>query len=271
MSRRTLRRRGGAHPLQDRRVVVTGASSGIGRATALAVARDGGVPLLVARRADELDDARDQIVAAGGEARAYPCDLTDTAAVDELVGRLVADHPRVDVLVNNAGRSIRRPVVESFDRIHDYERTIALNYLAAVRLTLGLLPGMVERGDGHVVNVSSVGVLVSVPRFSAYVASKSALDAFGRVAAKELASSGVAVTAVHLPLVRTAMSAASGRYGSFPMMTPDDAAEIVVRAIVERPRDVKSVGWRMATVATELAPGLVDRVVRSSERKERPA
>ncbi|GAB3874686.1 SDR family oxidoreductase [Kibdelosporangium lantanae] len=228
-----------ADPLAGRRILITGASSGIGRATALAVARRGAQVLLVARRETELDAVRAEIAAQGGSAWAYPCDLTDPAAVDDLVKRVLTDHPAVDMLVNNAGRSIRRSVHLSVDRLHDYERTMALNYFAPLRLTMGLLPHMRERRYGHVVNVTTMGLQTDTPRFSAYLASKAAIEEFGRVAGRELLSDGITFTSVRMPLVRTPMiEVVSNAYRGIPSMSPTAAADLVVRALVERPEVV---------------------------------
>ena len=171
--------------VNGRTVLITGASSGIGRAAAIKVAAAGGIPLLVARTAEKLEEVRDEIERAGGVAHVYTADLSDYDSIDRMVEKALADHPSIDVLVNNAGRSIRRSVALSYDRIHDYERTIRLNYLGTVKLILALLPHMREQKSGHIVNVSSIGVQTNPPRFSAYVASKSALDAFTRVASSE--------------------------------------------------------------------------------------
>ncbi|MFD9738100.1 SDR family oxidoreductase [Umezawaea sp. NPDC059074] len=240
--------------LAGRTVLITGASSGIGRATALAVARRGAVPLLVARRADELTKVVEEIHAAGGTAHAYPCDLTDGDAVAALVKQVLAEHEGVDMLVNNAGKSIRRSVVLSVDRLHDYERTMALNYFAPLRLILGLLPHMAERRQGHVVNVSTMGVQVNTPRFSAYLGSKAALEAVSRVAAAELVADGVTFTSVRMPLVRTPMIGPTKAYDAVPALTPEQAAELVVRALVERPEEVNRPFGVFAEMARKVAP-----------------
>src|SRR5919198_710907 len=180
-----------------RTVVITGASSGIGRATAMKIARAGGVPILVARPTDKLEEAKAEIEAAGGTAYAYSADLSALDSIDELVERLLADHASIDILVNNAGRSIRRSIALSHDRFHDFERTMQLNYFGAIRLTMGLLPHMRERGFGHVVNVSSIGAQTNPPRFSAYVASKAALDAWTRVVSSEVVGDGITFTTIH--------------------------------------------------------------------------
>ncbi|MDX6720108.1 MAG: hypothetical protein QOJ63_2362, partial [Solirubrobacteraceae bacterium] len=179
-----------AHVVNGRTVVITGASSGIGRATALKVAAAGGVPLLVARGMEKLEALRDEIEAAGGTAHVYSADLSDMSSIDDVVARILADHPAIDFLVNNAGRSIRRSIKLSEDRFHDFERTIQLNYFGAIKMVMALLPHMREGGFGHVVNVSSIGVQTSPPRFSAYVASKAALDAWTRVVSSEVIGDG---------------------------------------------------------------------------------
>ena len=255
------RRRQPGGPLAGRRVVITGASSGIGRATALKVARLGGVPLLVARRTEELEHVKTEIERAGGQAHVYSCDITQSESVDALVKRMVADHPGIDMLVNNAGRSIRRSVKLSSDRFHDFERTMAVNYFGAVRLTMRLLPHMAERRFGHVVNISSIGVQTNPPRFSAYVASKSALDAFARIAASETYGDGITFTTIHMPLVRTPMIRPTKIYNAFPAKSPDEAADMVVRALVQRPKHIGTALGTFGAVSYTLAPRVVDAVL----------
>ena len=254
-------------PLDGRTVVITGASSGIGRATALAVAGRGGVPLLVARSADKLEELRAEIEASGGTAHVYPCDITDTEAVAATVKQMVADHADgIDFLVNNAGRSIRRSVHLSQDRMHDYERTMALNYFAAIRMVLALLPHMAERRFGHIVNVSSIGVQTAPPRFSAYVASKAALDAFSRVVASETYGDGVTFTTIHMPLVRTPMIRPTRIYDAFPTLTPESAAELVVHALTDRPKRVATRLGTFGEVSYALAPKVVDALLHVAYR-----
>lgn len=252
-------RQGG--PLAGRRILITGASSGIGRATALRAAREHAVPLLVARRGDTLDEVKREIEREGGQAHTYPCDLTSDESIDALIKTLLADHDGVDMVVNNAGRSIRRSVRLSYDRFHDYERTMALNYFAPVRLILGLLPHMAERRFGHVVNISSIGVQANPPRFSAYVASKAALDAFSRVIASETIGDGITFTTVHMPLVRTPMISPTKMYDAFPASTPDEAADMVLKALSERPKEVGTRLGTMAEVLYAIAPKAVDSVL----------
>ncbi|SMD15260.1 SDR family oxidoreductase [Kibdelosporangium aridum] len=254
-------RRSGRHgKLDGRRIVITGASSGIGRATALKVAAAGGIPLLVARRATELDELRTEIVAAGGQAYTYPCDLTDAESVTKTVALMLEEHPGIDMLVNNAWRSIRRSIRLSYDRFHDYERAMAINYFGAIRLILALLPHMTERRFGHIVNVSSIGVQGIAPRFSAYVASKAALDYFSKIAATETHGAGVTFTTVHMPLVRTPMIRPTKIYDAFPAKSPDQAADMVMEALRDRPKHIGTPTGYMIQTAYTLAPGLVDAI-----------
>ncbi|PXY26547.1 short chain dehydrogenase [Prauserella coralliicola] len=254
------RKHGPRGELDGRRIVITGASSGIGRATALQVAAEGGVPLLVARRRPELEELRDEIVAAGGQASVYPADLTDEESVNKAVEAMLADHGRVDMLVNNAGRSIRRSVRLSYDRFHDFERAMAINYFGAVRLILALLPHMAERKFGHIVNVSSIGVQGIAPRFSAYVASKAALDYFSKIVATETHGDGITFTTIHMPLVRTPMIRPTKIYDAFPTKSPEQAARMVVRALKERPKHIGSPEGYLIQAAYAVAPNLVNAV-----------
>lgn len=236
-------------------VMVTGASSGIGAATARSLGDAGATVLLVARSADRLQVVQREILEAGGSATILPTDLTDPQATQALLDEVRRDHGGVDVLVNNAGRSIRRSIELSYDRFHDFQRTIDINYLGPVRLVLGLLPTMRERQHGHIVNVSSLGVLFSAPRFSAYLGSKSAFDAFLRCVAPEVTGDGVAVTSIYMPLVRTPMIEATKVYGLLPGLTPEKAADRVCRAIVDRPVLVAPRLARVGSLARDVAPG----------------
>jgi len=256
---RALRRVTGdpVSPLAGRTVLVTGASSGIGEATAYAVARTGATVLLLARRADELERVRQEIEETGGRASAYPCDLTDGDAVDALVERVLAEHGAVDYLVNNAGRSIRRSLELTQDRFHDFERTMAINYFGPVRLTMGLLPAMREQGFGHVVNVLSWGVQMKAPKFSAYLASKSALDTWSRIAGRETYGDGVTFTNMRFALVRTAMSAPTEAYAGRGA-SPEQAAARVVRALEDRPLTVNTRAGDVGELVNLLAPRFSD-------------
>jgi NAD(P)-dependent dehydrogenase (short-subunit alcohol dehydrogenase family) len=242
-------------------VVISGASSGIGRAAALKIAAAGGIPLLVARTREKLEEVKGEIEAAGGTAYVYPCDLSDYDAIERLVEQLLSEHAAIDMIVNNAGRSIRRSVALSYERFHDFERTVGLNYLSPVKLMLGLLPHMTERGSGHVVNVSSIGVQTNPPRFSAYVASKSALDAWTRVVSSEMIGDGVTFTTIHMPLVRTPMIAPTKIYDSFPTISPDEAADLICEAIRAKPKQINTRLGTFGEVAYALAPKAVDQIL----------
>jgi thioester reductase-like protein len=256
------RRPGGA--LDGRIVAITGASSGIGRSVALQTAQRGGIPLLIARRTEELEKVRKEIEGEGGKAFVYSVDLTNQESVDAAVKEMLAEHGGVDFLVNNAGRSIRRSIKLSYDRFHDFERTMALNYFGPVRLILALLPSMTERRFGHIVNVSSIGVQTNVPRFSAYVASKAALDAFSRVVATEVIGDGVTFTNVHMPLVRTPMIAPTKMYDRFPTLTPEEAGGVIIKAMENRPKHWGTPIGTTAQVANALAPRVLDAVLHTA-------
>jgi short-subunit dehydrogenase len=245
-------------------VLITGASSGIGKATAAKVADAGATVLLVARSADKLEQTKEEIEAAGGVAHVHRCDLADAEDVERMAEEVLAYHGHVDILVNNAGRSIRRSVGLSYDRFHDYERTIQLNYLGAVRLVLALLPTMRARKSGHIINISSIGTQTNPPRFSAYVASKAALDAFGRVIASEIFDDGVHVTTVHMPLVRTPMIAPTRMYDMFPAITPEEAAEMISGAMVRRPKKVATRLGTFGELVYAVAPSVSDRILNTA-------
>lgn len=245
-------------PVKGRVVLITGASSGVGEASAKAVAQAGGVVLLVARREPELVRVREEIVAAGGTAYSYPCDLTDPEAVDDLVGQVLGEHGHVDMLVNNAGRSIRRSLSNSYDRMHDFERTMAINYFGPVRLTLGLLGPMRARGFGHVVNIVTWGVQLKAPKFAAYIASKTALDSFARIAGREAFFDNVTFTNLRLSLVRTDMITATEAYQDAPALTPEQAAAKVLRALEDRPLTMGTALSNAGEIANLMVPRGMD-------------
>ena len=250
-----------ARALAGKRVLITGASSGIGREVALRAAAAGAEVLLVARSADKLRAVQREIERAGGTAHLFSADLAELASCEALVKEVLNAHGGVDVLVNNAGRSIRRSLALSQERFHDYERTMQLNYFGALKLVFGFLPGMRAQRFGHIVNVSSIGVQTHPPRFSAYVASKAALDAFSRVAASELFEDGVRITTVYMPLVRTEMIAPTTIYKAFPTISAGQAAELICGAFVGRDKRVATPLGVMAELAYAAAPELVDRLL----------
>lgn len=247
--------------LEDRIVVVTGASSGIGRATAQLVARHGAHVILVSRSREKLEALKDEIARSDGRASVYPADLSDLEACDAMIHQVLKDHGRVDILVNNAGRSIRRSIEASYDRFHDFQRTMQLNYFGAVKLLLAVLPEMRRRRSGHIINISSIGVQAYPPRFGAYVASKSALASLSRCIAPEVVDDGVAITNIHMPLVRTPMIAPTGMYKNFPTSSPEEAAEMVASAILTRQPEVSTRLGKIGESVHTIAPGLLQFVM----------
>lgn len=245
-----------------KRILVTGGSSGIGRATAVKLAAAGARVLIVGRDQGKLDAVRREIEASEGSVRTYTCDLTDAPACDRFLAQLLSEHTYVDILINNAGRSIRRSIDHAYDRLHDYERLMRINYHAAVRVTLALLPSMVARGDGHIVTLSSIGVLSNAPRFSAYNASKAALEAFSRCAAAEFKGRGVHFTVINMPLVRTPMVAPTRLYEQFKLLEPEEAAEIVCDALVRRPERLTT-RLGLLSLAVELVSPALGRAIMS--------
>ena len=245
-------------------VLITGASSGIGRATAVKVADAGATVLLVARSIEKLEETKEEIVAAGGVAHIHRCDLADVEDVARMAEEVLTYHGHVDILVNNAGRSIRRSVALSYDRFHDYERTIQLNYLGALRLILALLPTMRERKSGHIINISSIGTQTNPPRFSAYVASKAALDAFSRVIASEVKDDKVHITTINMPLVRTPMIAPTRMYDMFPAITPEEAAEMIAKAMVNKPKKVATKLGNFGELLYAVAPKASDTILNTA-------
>ena len=245
----------------DRAVMITGASSGIGEALAYRLGAAGAKVLLVARSLEKLEVIQQGIEAHGGRAFVYAADLSDAKDTERLVAAVLAEHGRVDVLVNNAGISIRRSVQKSYERVHDFERTLELNFLGAVRLIMGFLPGMRAAKQGQILNVSTIGVQVNVPRYGAYIASKAALDAFSRVLAVEALKDGVKVTTIYMPLVKTPMMKSTTIYDAFPMRTADEAADLIVDGIVRQPKRVATPFGNLFEFAYGLAPNAIDRVL----------
>jgi NAD(P)-dependent dehydrogenase (short-subunit alcohol dehydrogenase family) len=247
--------------LVGKHVIITGASSGIGRASAIAVAEKGATVFALARNGAALDELVAEIRATGGSAYAFPCDVTDPESVEHTVKDILGRFDHVDYLVNNAGRSIRRSVVAATDRFHDYERMMAVNYFGAVRMTLALLPHWRERRFGHVVNVSSAGVQARTPKYSAYLPSKAALDAFAEVVASETLSDHITFTNIHMPLVRTPMIAPSRRLNPVPPISAEHAAAMVVRALIEKPARIDTPLGTLADAGHYFTPRISRRVL----------
>ena len=250
-------------------VMITGASSGIGKAAAIKSAAAGATVLLVARTPEKLEETKAEIEAAGGEAHIHRCDLSDLDDVEKMAAEVLAEHGKVDVLVNNAGRSIRRSVENSYERFHDFERTMQLNYFGSLRLILSLLPTMrkAKKGHkkgGHIINVSSIGVQTHTPRFSAYVASKAALDAWSRCVASEVIDDGVHITTIYMPLVRTPMIAPTKMYDAFPTITPEDAADMIGEAMIRKPKKIATRLGNFGELLYNVAPKASDAILNTA-------
>ncbi|MTE14940.1 SDR family NAD(P)-dependent oxidoreductase [Nocardia aurantiaca] len=259
---RLRRHRTLADAAAGRIVLITGASSGIGRVAAAKLGAVGATVLLVARRADELEQAVAEIEARGGRAVAYPCDLTDFDALDAMAAKVLADHGHVDILVNNAGRSIRRTLDQSYDRFHDYERTMRLNYFAAVRLILAFAPAMRAGGDGQIINILSLANLYGGPGYAAYVASKAALDSLSTSLQAETHTENLRFTSIYLPLVRTDMITANPVYqqATANALTPEEGGQIICDAIIDRPRRLAPVMGRVTALLDSVLPERADSI-----------
>ena len=245
-----------AEAARGKTVLITGGSSGIGRASALKLAQAGARVLIVGRDRQKLEAVAAEIRGLGGQVNVYACDLTIASACEQLAAQVLAEGGHVDILINNAGHSIRRAIEHTYDRLHDYERLMQVNYFDALRLTLALLPSMVARGAGHIVSISSIALLSNAARFAAYNASKAALEAFTRCAAAEYHDRGVRFTVVNLPLVRTAMVAPSRVYERFPLLRPEQAADMVCDAVARRPERLTTPLGKLAQLVEALAPSL---------------
>ena len=247
-------------------VVVTGAASGIGKAVALRLAEAGAIVVTMARRKEVLEAAAAEFEAQGLKLHTYEADLADLEQVDAVAQQILQDHGPVAILINNAGRSIRRAIENSYERFHDFERTMQLNYFGALRLNMNLLPTMSQQRNGHIINISSIGVLTNAPRFSAYVASKAALDAWTRCAASEFADRGIHFTTINMPLVKTPMIAPTSLYDQVPTLAPDEAADMVCEAIVHRPTRVATRLGITGEVLHALMPRVAQAVMNTSFR-----
>jgi short-subunit dehydrogenase len=247
--------------VRGKTIMITGASSGIGERAAIKIGEAGGKVLLVARTKEKLDEVAAEVQDQGGTAFVHPCDLSNPDDVERMAHEVLDRHGHVDILVNNAGKSIRRSVDRSYDRFHDYQRTMALNYFAPVKLMLDLLPVMRERGTGHIINISTIGLQINTPRFAAYLASKAALDAFSRSIGPEVIGDGVHITTVYMPLVRTPMIAPTKIYDRLPTLTPDQAANMICEAIRKRPKKIATTLGNLGQLTYAIAPGAQDMVV----------
>lgn len=250
----------------DKVVVITGASSGIGQATAFRLAGMGARLVLVSKDADELRATTAAITAQGGRVAQHVADLNDMEVCRRLMAEVLAEEGQVDVLINNAGRSIRRAINDAYDRLHDYQRTMQLNYFACVQLTLAVLPSMAARNRGHVINISFIGVLSNTPRFSAYVASKAALEAFSRCAAVEFAHTEIDFTIINFPLVRTPMIAPTEAYRDAHALSPEQAAEMVAEALIKRPERITTGLGRLAEIVHIVLPQASQRIMNAGFR-----
>ena len=250
--------------VSGRTVLITGASSGIGKSTALKIGEAGGTVLLVARTKEKLDEVARQIEDLGGIAYVHPANLSEMDDIDRMAAEVLEQHGHVDVLINNAGKSIRRSIDRSYERFHDFQRTMQVNYFGPVKLILDVLPTMRERQSGHIVNISTIGLQVNTPRFAAYVASKAALDAFSRVIASEVKDDKVHITTINMPLVRTPMIAPTRMYDMFPAITPEEAAEMIAKAMVNRPKKVATKLGNFGELLYAVAPKASDSILNTA-------
>ena len=245
-------------------ILLTGASSGIGAQVAHKLADAGATLLLVARNRDKLKELAQDIHNQGGKAFVYDGNLTSMEDCDRICQDALRDHGRVDILINNAGRSIRRSIKFTFDRFHDYERTMQLNYFGSIRMAMNLLPGMLERDDGHIINVSTVGVQANPARFSAYLASKWALEGWSWVAANEFAHTNVRFSTLNYPLVRTPMIAPTKIYDYMPVMSPETAVKWMLDVIITQNKRKLGVMGKGALLMYYLLPKTSETIVNAS-------
>jgi NAD(P)-dependent dehydrogenase (short-subunit alcohol dehydrogenase family) len=249
-------------------ILITGGTSGIGQATALKIAAAGTAKAVVVcgRDQEKIDETLKLAKKQGVKIVAYQADVADEAGCAAFVQTLNDKHGGVDILVNNAGRSIRRALESSYDRFHDFERTMDVNYFGALRITMGVLPGMVAKKKGHIINISSIGVLTNAPRFSAYVSSKAALDAWTRCASSEFADRGINFTTINMPLVKTPMIAPTKIYNNVPTLEPEEAADMIIRAIVYKPVRIATRLGIAGQVLHAFAPRIAQIVMNTSFR-----
>ena len=252
--------------VKNKVVVVTGGSSGIGHATAVMMARAGAHVAIIARDKDKMSRVVNEIKSEGGKAWSFSADLAEINACDRVIEEIEREVGDIEILVNNAGRSIRRSIASSYDRFHDYERCMQLNYFASLRLIMGVLPKMEKKHKGHIINISSIGVLSNAPRFSAYVSSKAALDAFSRCAAAEFSDAGVSFTTINMPLVRTPMIAPTRIYDHVPTISAEEAADMVKQAVIYKPQRIATRLGIFAQVLHAVAPKVAEIILNSAFR-----
>jgi short-subunit dehydrogenase len=255
-----FRERSLAKAIEGKRILITGASSGIGRETALKIGEAGGTVFLVSRTREKLEEVAREVEERGGTAHVHPADLADTDDIQRMAEEVLEEHGGVDILVNNAGRSIRRSVHYQYDRFHDFERTIQLNYFGALRLILTFLPGMRERKSGHIINISSYSVQMNTPRFGAYAASKAALDQLSRCLAAEMVDDNVHITTIYMQLVRTPMIAPTDIYRAFPALEPEEAAQLICDTMIDKPKRVSSRLGTFTQATYALSPKTFDQI-----------
>ncbi|MCH7337654.1 SDR family NAD(P)-dependent oxidoreductase [Acinetobacter sp. NIPH 2699] len=248
--------------LKGKTIVLTGASGGIGEQAAIQLALLGANICLIARRADELERVQNIIHGQGGNAWIYPVDITLDEDAKQCIEQILSEHVKVDVLINNAARSIRRPITQALDRLHDYERTMQINYFAALRLTLGFLPHFLANGRGHIINISTMSTQVPIPLFSAYLASKSALESFSRSLSMELGDQGIDVSIVYFPMVRTPMSSKTTIYKHMRMLDTSTAASWIVKAVQQKSYRITSTSGAIANALLNTAPATVMNLTR---------
>jgi short-subunit dehydrogenase len=252
------------HQINGKHILITGASSGIGKAAAIRLANLGAIVILVARREDLLIELSEQICKSGSKAHYYAVDLTVTDEIDKLTEKVLEEFGTIDILINNAGRSIRRPITESLDRFHDFGRCMDINYFAAVRLIRNLLPAMKASGEGHIINSSTWGTQLPAGGFGPYNASKIALDCISNTLRMEMRDKGICVTQIHFPLVHTAMSGATESFKKLPGMSTEQASDWIIKAIEKKPREVLDLKTRVARWLYFMFPNFVEKVSMSS-------
>jgi NAD(P)-dependent dehydrogenase (short-subunit alcohol dehydrogenase family) len=246
--------------LSGKVILITGASSGVGEEIARYCGKIGAKVVLVARRDDELARVEKAIVDAGGIASRFVADVADYDACDASVAFAIERYGRVDVLVNNAAKSIRRPLAESLERFHDLERVMRVNYYGPARMIRAVLPGMLARKSGTILNVLTAGARVGAPRFGAYTASKAALGQLGDTLAAEHLHDGIHVVSAFLPWVRTPMMDTTGKYEDTRAMPPDAAARWCIEGVVLKKQHVVGADVRRRFVLASLRPEAITRI-----------